>query len=204
MRIGIFGGTFDPPHTGHKKYADELKERLSLDKLIVIPTATPPHKMRKDTSSAEDRLNMLKLLFDGESGVEVSDMEIARGGKSYTYETVTLLHGIYPDDELIFLLGSDMLLSFHTWRNPDIILSHVKICAVTRSNETDEKTLREYVEEYFPVDKERFITCDFDPIELSSTQIRNAVRNGESIDGLVDEQVLKYIKEKELYLERLD
>lgn len=200
MRTGIFGGTFDPPHAGHKKYADELKERLSLDKLIVIPTATPPHKVREDASSAEDRLNMLKLLFEGEIGVEVSDMEIARGGKSYTYETVTLLHGIYPDDELIFLLGSDMLLSFHNWKNPDVILSHVKICAVTRSDEINEEKLRRYIEEYFPEKKERFITCDFDPIELSSTQIRSAIRNGESVEGLVDEQVLKYIKEKELYL----
>ncbi|MBP3443080.1 MAG: nicotinate (nicotinamide) nucleotide adenylyltransferase [Clostridia bacterium] len=200
MRTGIFGGAFDPPHAGHKKYADELKERLSLDKLIVIPTATPPHKVREDASSAEDRLNMLKLLFEGEIGVEVSDMEIARGGKSYTYETVTLLHGIYPDDELIFLLGSDMLLSFHNWKNPDVILSHVKICAVTRSDEINEEKLRRYIEEYFPEKKERFITCDFDPIELSSTQIRSAIRNGESVEGLVDEQVLKYIKEKELYL----
>lgn len=200
MRIGIYGGTFDPPHAGHKKYADELKERLSLDKLIVIPTATPPHKDRADTSSAQDRLNMLNILFEEDDGVEVSDMEIARGGKSYTYETVTLLHGIYPDGELIFLLGSDMLLSFHTWRNPDVILSHVKICAVTRSDDINEEELQDYVEKHFPENKGRFITCEFDPIELSSTQVRNAVRNGECVEGLVDEKVLKYIKEKELYL----
>ncbi|MEE0981481.1 MAG: hypothetical protein U0K91_07330, partial [Acutalibacteraceae bacterium] len=109
-------------------------------------------------------------------------------------------HGIYPDDELIFLLGSDMLFSFHSWRNPDVILSHVKICAVTRNDEINEEELREYIEKYFPDNKERFITCDFDPIELSSTQIRNAVRDGESVEGLLDAEVLKYIKEKELYL----
>ena len=200
MRIGIFGGTFDPPHAGHKKYADELKDRLSLDKLIVIPTSTPPHKGKVNSASAEDRLNMVKILFGNDTDVEVSDMEIARGGKSYTYETVTLLHGIYPDDELIFLLGSDMLFSFHSWRNPDVILSHVKICAVTRNDEINEEELREYVEKHFPDSKERFITCDFDPIELSSTQIRNAVRDGESVEGLVNTEVLKYIKEKELYL----
>ena len=200
MRIGIFGGTFDPPHAGHKKYADELKVRLSLDKLIVIPTSTPPHKGKVNSASAEDRLNMVKILFGNDTDVEVSDMEIARGGKSYTYETVTLLHGIYPDDELIFLLGSDMLFSFHSWCNPDVILSHVKICAVTRNDEINEEELREYVEKYFPENKERFITCDFDPIELSSTQIRDAVRDGESVEGLLDAEVLKYIKEKELYL----
>ncbi len=200
MRIGIFGGTFDPPHAGHKKYADELKVRLSLDRLIVIPTSTPPHKEKVNSASAEDRLNMVKILFRNEADVEVSDMEIARGGRSYTYETVTLLHGIYPDDELIFLLGSDMLFTFHQWLNPDVILSHVKICAVTRSDEINEEELREYVEKHFSEKKERFITCGFDPIEISSTQIRNTVRNGESVDGLVDREVLKYIKEKELYL----
>lgn len=199
MRIGIFGGTFDPPHTGHKKYADELRVTLSLDKLIVIPTATPPHKDRQ-TSAAEHRLNMLKLLFRGSDGVEVSDMEISRGGRSYTYETVTLLRGMYPDDELIFLVGSDMLLSFHRWLNPDVILSCVKICAVTRSDELDESVLSEYTEKYFPDKKDRFIICKFDPVEISSTEIREAVKNGESVEGLLDEQVMEYIKEKELYL----
>ena len=121
MRIGIFGGTFDPPHAGHKKYADEVRNKLSLDNLIVIPTAAPPHKQKKTSTTAEDRLNMLGLLFEKDSGVLVSDMEIARGGRSYTFETVTLLREQYPDDELIFILGSDMLLSFHTWKNPDVI-----------------------------------------------------------------------------------
>lgn len=200
MRIGIFGGTFDPPHAGHKKYADEFKEKLSLDKLLVIPTATPPHKSNEQTADSSDRLNMLKILFDGDSRSEVSDMEIARGGKSYTYETVTLLREQYPDDELIFLLGSDMLLSFHRWLKPDTILEKVKICAVTRSGEIDEENLSGYIDEYFPDKKDRFIICEFEPIELSSTEIRNAIKNGLSVDGLLDEQVLKYIKEKELYL----
>ncbi|MBP3938619.1 MAG: nicotinate (nicotinamide) nucleotide adenylyltransferase [Clostridia bacterium] len=200
MRIGIFGGTFDPPHAGHKKYADEMKSKLSLDKLIVIPTATPPHKTRDSFSSAEDRLRMLNLLFADDAGVEISDMEIIRGGKSYTYETVTLLRGDYPDDELIFFIGSDMLFTFHQWVNPDVILDCVKICAVSRKDDIGEEKLEDYIEEYFPKDKERFITCDFDPIELSSTQIRKAICNGESVEGLIDEKVLKYIKEKELYL----
>ena len=200
MRIGIFGGTFDPPHAGHKKYADELKARLLLDKLIVIPTATPPHKQKKSSTSSEDRMKMLQLLFGGDGGVEISDMEIARGGRSYTYETVTLLREQYPDDELIFMLGSDMLLSFHTWKNPDVILKKVKICAVTRDGDIDEKILGAYTAEHFPDKKERFIICSFEPLEISSTDIREKIRNGESVDGLMDEQVMKYIKEKELYL----
>lgn len=200
MRIGIYGGTFDPPHAGHKKYVDELKERLSLDKLIVIPTATPPHKTKSSFSSSEERLEMLKILFGSDADVEVSDMEILRGGKSYTWETVTLLRENYPEDELIFLLGSDMLFTFHQWLNPDVILSKVKICAVTRSGEFGEEKLRDYIEEKFPEKKERFITCAFEPIELSSTEVRNAICEGKCVDGLVDARVLKYIKEKELYL----
>ena len=200
MRIGIFGGTFDPPHAGHKKYADELKDRLSLGKLIVIPTATPPHKQKKSSTMSEDRLKMLQILFSGDSRVEISDMEIARGGRSYTYETVTLLREQYPDDELIFMLGSDMLLSFHTWKNPDVILEKVKICAVTRDGDIDENALSDYTAGHFPDKKERFIICSFEPLEISSTDIREKIRNGESVDGLLDEQVMKYIKEKELYL----
>lgn len=200
MRIGIFGGTFDPPHAGHKKYADEVRNKLSLDNLIVIPTAAPPHKKKKTSTTAEDRLNMLRLLFEKDSGVLVSDMEIARGGRSYTFETVTLLREQYPDDELIFILGSDMLLSFHTWKNPDVILEKVKICAVTRDGEISKKMLGEYAEKHFPGKKERFIICDFEPIEISSTEIREKVKNGLSVEGLVDAQVMEYIKEKELYL----
>lgn len=200
MRIGIFGGTFDPPHAGHKKYADELKERLSLDKLIVVPTATPPHKQKKTDTSDEDRLNMLRILFEADGRVEVSDMEIARGGRSYTFETVTLLREQYPEDELIFMIGSDMLLSFHTWKNPDVILEKVRICAVTRDDGIDEKKLAEYAREHFPGSEDRFIICGFEPIEVSSTQIREKIRNGESVDGLLQPQVLEYIKEKELYL----
>ncbi len=200
MRIGIFGGTFDPPHAGHKKYADEIVKKLSLDRLLVIPTATPPHKGGKNPIDSADRLAMVQILFDDDSDVEVSDMEITRGGRSYTYETVTLLRETYPDDELFFVLGSDMLFSFHTWRNPEVILSHVKICAVTRTDDINKEMLQEYIEKYFPEQKDRFITCDFDPIEISSTQIRDAIRNGEAVEGLVDRQVIEYIKEKELYL----
>lgn len=200
MRIGIFGGTFDPPHSGHKKYADEVFRKLSLDRLLVIPTATPPHKGGKNPIDSADRLAMVRILFADDSDVEVSDMEITRGGRSYTYKTVTLLREIYPDDELFFILGSDMLLSFHSWRNPEVILSHVKICAVTRTDSINKEMLQEYIEKYFPEQKDRFITCDFDPVEISSTQIRDAIRRGEDVEGLLDVQVMEYIKEKELYL----
>ncbi len=199
MRIGIFGGTFDPPHLGHEKYAAEFIKKLSLDLLLVIPTANPPHKVHENAASGEDRLNMARLAFERD-GVKVSDIEIQRGGKSYTFETVAELKEIYLDDELIFMLGSDMLLTFHLWKKPEEILKCVKICAVTRSEALETQALGEYIDEHFPEDKESFIICDFEPIDLSSTSIREAVGNGESLESFVNPQILKYIKEKELYL----
>lgn len=199
MRIGIFGGTFDPPHEGHRKYACEAIRRLSLDRLIVIPTFTPPHKAF-DGVSADDRLAMTRLLFKDEERITVSDTELVRKGKSYTCETVAQLRKEYPDDELIFLVGSDMLLSFHTWRKPEEILRCVKICAVSRDSSADEASMRKYIDEHFYEDRDRFIICSFTPIEISSTQVRNAVRNGEPTDGMISEQIRKYIIEKELYL----
>lgn len=199
MKIGIFGGTFDPPHLGHKKYAEEAIEHLSLDRMIVIPTFIPPHK-RFDGACGEDRLAMTKLTFDGDEKITVSALELERKGKSYTCETVKLLREKYPEDELIFLVGSDMLLSFHTWREPEHILDCVKLCAVTRAAEIDEAEMQAYIDTYFSQRKDRFIICSFTPFELSSTQVRNAVKKGEPIEEMTGEQVEKYIKEKELYL----
>lgn len=200
MRIGIFGGTFDPPHEGHKRFADEFIVRLSLDKLLVIPTCIPPHKENTDTADGADRLKMCEILFGDDKKVQVSDMEIAREGKSYTCETVRLLTDEYPDDELIFLLGSDMLLSFHRWWKPEEIIKYVKICAVTRSGNVGEKALELYVDKFFPDNKDRFIICKFKPVEVSSTEIRERIKSGRSTDGLLNPQVMEYIKEKELYL----
>ena len=201
MKLGIYGGAFNPPHMGHIRAAAYGQKALGLSKVLLIPTNISPHKASpKNTASPAQRLKMLELAIKGQEGLQVSDMEIVRGGRSYTFETVTLLRGQYPDDELIFMLGSDMLLSFHTWKNPDVILEKVKICAVTRDGDIDETVLGEYAEKHFPEQKDRFIICTFEPIELSSTEIREKIRNGESVDGLIDGQVMEYIKEKELYL----
>ncbi|MDD6275603.1 MAG: nicotinate (nicotinamide) nucleotide adenylyltransferase [Clostridia bacterium] len=199
MRIGIFGGTFDPPHLGHKKYACEIINKLRLDRLIVIPTCVPPHKSSEKTASGEDRLEMVRLCFKEIDKIEVSDDEIRRGGKSYTVDTVASLSAQYPNDELIFIMGSDMLLSFHTWKKPLDIINKVKICGVTRLGSLDRSRLENYVDEYFPTEKARFIIEDFSPIEISSTQVRNAVKNGENTDGLIEKEVYEYIKKKELY-----
>lgn len=200
MRIGVFGGTFDPPHNGHYKYACEAMEKLELDRLIVIPASIPPHKANLGISSGEDRMKMTELLFCENENVFVSDMELGRQGKSYTVDTVRILRETYPEDEIFFLMGSDMLLSFHTWYCPMEIIGYVRICAVTRCDEVDKEELEAYISEHFCGCEDRFTVCDFEPVELSSTQVRNAVKNGKSISSMVKPQVEAYIIEKELYL----
>ena len=122
QRIGIYGGTFNPPHIGHTRAALEAVRTLRLDKLLVIPDRIAPHKeIPEGSPSPEQRLEMLRLAIGGESAVEVSDMELRREGKSYSYETVEQIRTLYPEAELILLIGTDMFLSFHEWRFPERI-----------------------------------------------------------------------------------
>ena len=116
-KIGVYGGSFNPPHLGHIQAAKAFQEELGLDKLLLIPAAEPPHKkLPAGSPSGQHRLEMVRL-WAGE-GMQVCDLEIARGGTSYTYETVQQLKQQYPDDELILCMGTDMFLSFHTWKQP--------------------------------------------------------------------------------------
>ncbi len=196
MRIGIFGGTFNPPHQGHKKLALEFMSRLSLDFMMIIPTYTPPHKEASDLATGEDRLNMCRLCF-WEDCFSVSDIELRRKGKSYTVNTLKQIKELHPDDELFFIMGSDMLLSFHTWREPEEILNLASICAATREEGLTEE-LCSYVEEKYFHRKDRFTVFDFDPLEVSSTWIRN--NPGEAMEReLINDGVGNYIQERGLY-----
>ncbi len=195
MRIGIFGGTFNPPHQGHKKLALEFMSRLSLDLMLIIPTFTPPHKEAPDLATGEDRLNMCRLCF-GESCFLVSDIELRRKGKSYTVNTLQQLKEQYPHDELFFIMGSDMLLSFHTWREPEEILNLATICAAAREDGLTAE-LCNYVEGKYPHRKDRFIIFDFDPVEVSSTQLRENLSQADA--DLISPQVENYIQERGLY-----
>lgn len=198
MRIGIFGGTFNPPHQGHKKLALDFMSRLSLDLMMVIPTFMPPHKATNDLASGDERLAMCRLCFS-EDFFLVSDIELLRKGKSYTVNTLEQIKNRYPDDELFFIMGSDMLLSFHQWREPERILDLATVCAATREDDpamTDK--LREYVQQFFSHKKERFIILDFSPIEISSTCIRNS--SDDALDkNFVSDEVSTYILTKGLY-----
>lgn len=198
MRIGIFGGTFNPPHLGHKRLAETMLKTAGLDRIIIMPTYTPPHKKGSDLASEKDRLNMCRMLFK-ESHYQVSDLEIIRGGKSYTVDTVSELKKLYPDDELFLIIGSDMLLSFDRWYRYEEILESVTLCVATRENEISANELLSYAKEKLKLGAEDIIISPIEPFVCSSTQVRCFLKAQESTDGILEKSVRGYIDFRGLY-----
>ena len=146
MKIGIYGGTFNPPHLGHQAAAETAVKVLGLDKLILIPAAVPPHKqLPEHTPDNRHRVEMTLKMADAMNMpgvVEVSDMEMKREGKSYTSDTLRIIKERYPDAELWLLMGTDMFLTFQTWHAPEEILSNAGIAAFGRTEaDTDRKSV---------------------------------------------------------------
>lgn len=192
MKIALLGGTFDPPHLGHRKLCENFIQMMDFDKILVIPTYIPPHKVRERISGSEDRLNMCRLAFEGIEKVEVSSIEIDRGGKSYSYDTLRLLKEKYPGSELFFLMGTDMFDSFHKWYRYEDILSLCKLC-VCRRYDNDKK-------DFLPPEfSDRVIFCGDEPFEVSSTEIREKIKNGEDVSNLLKKDVYEYILTRKLY-----
>ena len=197
-RIGIYGGTFSPPHNGHILAAKAFMEQMWLDILYVIPTAIPPHKEMEAPVSTKDRLEMTRLAFAGIEGVYVSDMEIRRGGRSYTVDTLRELSG--EDRRLFLLCGTDMMLTLDTWRNSDEIF---RLCYPVYIRRDQDRALdsvivskiAEYQEKFGKVVR-RIVT---EPLELSSSDIRQCIAQGKPISQLVPHTVEKYITDNHLY-----
>ncbi len=141
-RIGIYGGAFNPPHLGHLRAAEAARAALALDRVILVPTGESPHKpLPAGSPAAEDRLFLLRLAAAGRPGLEVSDMELRREGPSYSYETVEALRKEHPGDGLFFLMGTDMLLSFRTWRAPERILKEAALAVVRRGQKGEDEAI---------------------------------------------------------------
>ena len=175
MKIGIYGGTFNPIHTGHIHAAKQAMELLGLDKLLLIPDRIAPHKeIPSGSPTPEQRLEMLRLAVAGEPGMEVSDMELKREGKSYTYLTVEALREIYPEAQLFLLMGTDMFLSFHTWVNPQRITAHATLAVMYRGEKGEAAKIESRKAE-MEAEGVRVELVKNDTINISSTQLRRLI-----------------------------
>ena len=198
-RIGIYGGTFSPPHNGHIAAAKAFMEQMWLDFLYIIPTALPPHKEMQIPVDGAQRLQMCRLAFSDLEGVYVSDLELRRGGKSYTVDTLKELSG--DDRRLFFLCGTDMMLTLDSWKSSDEIFKLCYPVYIRRENDRhlDGQIVQKiaFYQEHYGKVVRRIVT---EPIELSSAQIRERLQNGQSIGNLVPPMVEKYIKDNHLYV----
>ena len=200
LRVGIFGGTFSPVHNGHVESAKAFMEQMKLDYLYIMPTCLPPHKQIDPSDDPKHRLRMCELAFADVDGVVISDVEIRRGGRSYTYDTLKELSR--PDTRLFFLCGTDMVLTFDTWYRFEDIFKLCYPVYVRRENDPiiSQRIVAKITEYYrkYGVMFRRIVT---EPIEISSTDIRKKVAADEDISHLVPRSVEKYIKENLLYRE---
>jgi nicotinate-nucleotide adenylyltransferase len=185
MRIGVFGGTFNPPHTGHLIVAETARESLGLDKVLFVPCSLPPHKATRSLVDADRRLEMVRLATAGNPSFEVSDLEIQRGGKSYTVDTLRALTPLYPRAHLYLLIGIDNLLELHTWREPEEIFTLSEVIAINRPGFDSSSVRKDYL---------RRVTFLRSPnIDISSSEIRRKAKLGKSIKYLVPSAVEAYI-----------
>ena len=198
MKIGIYGGTFNPPHTGHLHAAKQAVQILGLDKLLLIPDRIAPHKeIPAGSPTPEQRLQMLCIAAAGEPKMEVSDIELKREGASYSYLTVEALREIYPEAELILLMGTDMFLTFDTWKNPERITRNATLAVLYRG-EKGERAAIDAQKQRFEAEGARIVILENPVLSISSTQLRRLIAfqcAGEFLpDGVED-----YIRENGLY-----
>ena len=193
-RIGVLGGTFDPIHVGHLAAAKAAMECAHLDRVLFIPSAQPPHRGAAQ-ATAEDRLAMSKLAVDGDPRFEVSDVEIKRGGKSYTVDTLEELHRSLPNDQLFLILGWDAARLFRTWHEPDRVSSLASIAIVDRGISQPPPAELQAI----GLAPERLTLCHVRTPEISGSELRRAIAAGESVAGQVPAAVERYIAAHHIY-----
>ena len=200
MRLGVYGGSFDPVHYGHLLLAETCREHCRLDEVWFVPAATPPHKQERDITPAKLRVEMLQLAIGGTPGLRVSAAEVDRGGVSYTVETLTELHRQFPDAQLFLLMGADSLQDLPTWREPREICGLAIPVVVRRAGSPvpDLTVLRPLMSESRWEEASRSqVTMPI--IDLSSSELRQRVRDQQSIRFRTPRAVEKFIETQGLY-----
>ncbi|MEM1060994.1 MAG: nicotinate-nucleotide adenylyltransferase [Planctomycetota bacterium] len=198
MRIGIFGGTFDPVHYGHLLLAERCRELLSLDEVRLVPAGDPYHKDRDDVTPAKARAEMLEFATAGNPRFVVDRREIKRSGPSYTIDTLRELRSERPDDELYLLMGADSLADLPNWREPEEILELAVVVAVTRPGEEISQP-DELAELWGGRSADRIRVVGLPLIELSSSDLRQRVCSGRSVRYMTPAAVTAYIEAQGLY-----
>ena len=196
MRIGVLGGTFNPPHLGHLLCAQEAYVQLELDAVMLMPARTPPHKPVEDEPGVEHRLELCRLAAQGDPRFEVSELEINRPGPSYTVDTLSELHSNAPDNDLFLIVGGDIAAGFADWREPERVLSLATL-AVAKRRGTSRPAVDAALAHLPGGERTRFFRMP--RIGISSTLVRERVRAGLPIRYLVPEPVEGYIAARGLY-----
>ena len=191
MTIGIFGGTFNPPHIGHLIVIESVRDQFHYDKILFIPSANPPNKSDPTLPAAGKRLEMTRLAVRNSPEFEVSDVEARRGGISYSIDTLTALSELFPEGSLSLIIGADNLMEFQTWRSPHEILAIADLVVMSRPGFPAENIKNEYRR------LARFINVP--SVGISSSDIRRRIKLGRSIRYLVPKEVEEYIHRHTLY-----
>lgn len=202
MKIGIFGGTFNPPHKGHIFTAQKIVENGLADKVLFMVTATPPHKAYVGTSQ-EHRFNMTKAALDGERLI-ACDFEIKKGGKSYSYETLCEMKKQNPHDEIKFIMGADMFMNLPDWYEADKLRKEFSFILVDRAEAFKNPVFKEFKEKQINEFNMNVEILEIRTPDISSTDIRERVKKDENISDLVEEKVEEYITQNNLYKEETD
>ena len=202
-RIGIYGGTFNPPHIGHLRGAAQAIEALNLDKLILIPDRIAPHKQIPSGSpSPEQRLEMIGISASHYEKMEISDIELRREGPSYSYITVQQIHERYPEAKLFLLMGTDNFVNFFKWKNPELILKHVTLAVMSRGERGEAETIEDQKQAIEAMGYEAVVVENRVTV-ISSTQLRRLLAF-RCAGEFLPEGVLDYIRENRLYDTRTD
>ncbi len=198
QKIGILGGTFNPIHTGHLMLAEYARDALFLDEVWLMTTGASYMKDERTIASAEDRMNMVNLAIEDNVFLKSSDIEIIRQGDTYTYETMKILSGQYPDAEFYFITGADCLFSIERWKCPEQIFEACTLVCAVRNGVSveDMEAQKRRLEALFNA---RVALLPMPNIDISSTDIRNRIREKHSVRYFVPDKVFRYIQDRELY-----
>jgi nicotinate-nucleotide adenylyltransferase len=202
VRLGIFGGSFDPPHVGHLLAATDAAERLELDRLVFVPAAVQPLKAGAARADGEQRLEMVRALAGDDPRFSVDPIEIARAGLSYTVETLAEYERRHPGAERFFLLGADALTAFAKWREPDRVLRLARLVVLRRAIESGDDDVRhtEHVAALAAAHGAQApLVLETRRVDVSSTEVRARLGAGLSIRGFVPDAVAAYIERARLY-----